>query len=71
MADHDPFSLGDSEDEDAKKKDVRADDSERLKEAAAEVMNDGNGPFSGEKKLEPREKSGTKDAEAEKLVAKS
>ena len=71
MVDHDPFSLGDSDDDDVKKKDIRADDSERLKEAAAEAMNDGIGPTSGEKKLEPREKSGTKDAEAEKLVAKS
>ena len=70
MADHDPFSLGDSDDDDAKKKDVRADDSERLKEAAAEAMNDDIGPL-GEKKLEPQEKSGTIDAEAEKLIEKS
>ena len=70
VADHDPFSLGDSDDDDAKKKDVRADDSERLKEAAAEAMND-DISSAGEKKLEPQEKSGTKDVEAEKLVGKS
>ena len=46
MADNDPFSLGDSEDEkdakDAKEKpkDAKADESERLKKAAAEAMAD-------------------------------
>jgi hypothetical protein len=34
--DHDPFSLGDSDDEDAKIKDIKADDTERLKKAASE-----------------------------------
>lgn len=70
VADHDPFSLGDSDDDDAKKKDVRPDDSERLKEAAAEAINDDISSPS-EKKLEPRERSGTKDTEAEKLIGKS
>ena len=70
VADHDPFSLGDSDDDDAKKKDVRADDSERLKEAAAEAMN-ADISSHGEKKLEPQEKSGTKDVEVETLVGKS
>ena len=70
VADHDPFSLGDSDDDDTKKKDVRADDNERLKEAAAEAMNDDiSSP--NEKKLEPQEKLGTKDVEAKKLVEKS
>ena len=32
--DHDPFSLGDSDEEDAKTKDIKAEDSERLKKAA-------------------------------------
>ena len=32
--DHDPFSLGDSDDEDAKTKDIKAEDTERLKKAA-------------------------------------
>ena len=70
VVDHDPFSLGDSDDDDSKKKDIRAGDSERLKEAAAEAMNDDiSSPDA--KKLEPREKTGTKDTEAEKLVGKS
>jgi hypothetical protein len=33
--DHDPFSLGDSDDEDSKAKDTNPADSERLKKAAA------------------------------------
>ncbi len=70
VADHDPFSLGDSDDDEGKKKEVRVDDSDRLKEAAAEAMNDDiNSPV--EKKLEPQKKSGTKDTEAEKLLGKS
>ena len=72
VADHDPFSLGDSDDDEAKKKDVKADDSERLKQAAAEAMSDGTGS-NGEKKLEPQEKSGsleTRDKETENLVGK-
>ncbi|KAF2709050.1 hypothetical protein K504DRAFT_455955 [Pleomassaria siparia CBS 279.74] len=32
--DHDPFSLGDSDDEEAKTKDIKAEDTERLKKAA-------------------------------------
>ena len=43
IADNDPFSLGDSEDEkDAKDKakDAKPDESERLKKAAAEAMSD-------------------------------
>lgn len=73
VEDHDPFSLGDSDDEDSKKKDVKADDSERLKEAAAEAMSENIGAPS-EKKLEPQERIGglgTRDKETEKLVGKS
>lgn len=45
IADNDPFSLGDSEDEkevgkDSKPKDIKANDTERLKKAAAEAMAD-------------------------------
>ena len=73
MADHDPFSLGDSDDEEAKKKDLKADDTERLKQAAAEAMSeDISSP--GDKKLEPHERSGsfgTRDRETEKLVNNS
>lgn len=32
--DHDPFSLGDSDDDEAKAKDIKAEDTERLKKAA-------------------------------------
>lgn len=70
VTDHDPFSLGDSDDEDSKKKDVRVDDSERLKSAAAEtVALDGSQP--GKKDLEPQEQVGTfgtRDKEAETLT---
>ena len=73
MADHDPFSLGDSDDDEAKKKDVKPDDSDRLKQAAAEAMSENIGS-PGEKKLEPQDISGnlgTRDKETEKLVGKS
>ena len=73
VADHDPFSLGDSDDDEAKKKDVKPDDSDRLKQAAAEAMSDNIGS-PGEKKLEPQEISGnlgTRDKETEKVVGKS
>ncbi|KAL8802614.1 MAG: hypothetical protein Q9182_003705 [Xanthomendoza sp. 2 TL-2023] len=72
VADHDPFSLGDSDDEESKKKEVKVDDSNRLKQAAAEAMADDIGS-SGAKKLEPREQTGsmgTRDQEAEKLTGK-
>ena len=73
VADHDPFSLGDSDDEEARKKDVKAGDTERLKQAAAEAMSDGIGS-SGEKKLEPHDRSGnleTRDEGSENLMGKS
>ena len=72
VADHDPFSLGDSDDEEMKKKDVKAENSERLKQAAAEAMSDDIGSGGG-KKLEPQERSGslgTRDKETENLVGK-
>ncbi len=72
MADHDPFSLGDSDDEEAKKKDVKADERERLKKAAAEATSEDIGSPRG-KKLEPQKRSGSpglKDKETENLVGK-
>jgi len=72
VEDHDPFSLGDSDDEDSKKKDVKVEDSERLKQAAAEAMSEDFGSR-GEKKLEPQERSGSlgiRDKETENLVGK-
>ena len=40
VADHDPFSLGDSDDEEAKKKDAKPDDNGTLQKAAAEAMSE-------------------------------
>ncbi|OMP84486.1 CUE domain-containing protein 5 [Diplodia seriata] len=69
--DHDPFSLGDSDDEqEAKTKDIKAEDSERLKKAAAvsetkDAKNEGSSP-------RPAERSGSvgqKDKVAEELLA--
>ncbi|KAL8841909.1 MAG: hypothetical protein Q9170_000782 [Blastenia crenularia] len=69
---HDPFSLGDSDDEESKKKDVKSEDSDRLKQAAVEAMAyDIGSP--GAKKMEPHEQTGsmkTRDQEAEKLIGK-
>ncbi|KAH8724856.1 hypothetical protein GQ44DRAFT_727363 [Phaeosphaeriaceae sp. PMI808] len=63
--DHDPFSLGDSDDEDSKVKDTNPTDSERLKKAA--VAKEGVAPA----ELKPAERSGSigqKDAAAEALL---
>lgn len=65
---NDPFSLGDSDEEDAKKQDTNPDDTERLKKAASEKDKDNTGGA----KLEPAERSGSigqKNEEAEKLLA--
>ncbi|KAF2829038.1 hypothetical protein CC86DRAFT_368162 [Ophiobolus disseminans] len=53
--DHDPFSLGDSDDDDSKTKDTNPADSERLKKAAASKEGTGASP-SG---LKPAERSGS------------
>jgi len=72
--DNDPFSLGDSEDEKETKdrvggKEVRTDDAERLKKAAAEAMSDTiGGP---EVKPQPAETTGNKDKIADDLTSKS
>ena len=71
VGDHDPFSLGDSDDEEAKKHDIKAEDSERLKKAAAEAMSDDIGS-PGQKDLEPQQRTGsqgTRDKEAEEKLA--
>ncbi|TGO33507.1 hypothetical protein BHYA_0243g00230 [Botrytis hyacinthi] len=70
---HDPFSLGDSEDEKESKdrvggKEVRMDDAERLKKAAAEAMSENI--VEPAKKPEPAETSGTKDKLAAELASK-
>lgn len=57
VADNDPFSLGDSDDEkDAKNKDGKGDEAERLKKATAEAM-------SGEIGSGSKEPGGTKPGE--------
>tara|TARA_R110002003_G_scaffold814_5_gene21557 strand:- start:6203 stop:6526 length:324 start_codon:yes stop_codon:yes gene_type:complete len=53
--DHDPFSLGDSDDEENKTKDTHPMDTERLKKAAA--SKDVTSPGTGE--LRPAERSGS------------
>ncbi|CZR53284.1 related to CUE5 Protein containing a CUE domain that binds ubiquitin, which may facilitate intramolecular monoubiquitination [Phialocephala subalpina] len=74
-AENDPFSLGDSEDEKESKdrvggKEIKMDDAERLKKAAAEAMADNIGDPA--RKPEPAETVGTKDKIAdEKLTGKS
>ena len=74
-ADNDPFSLGDSEDEKETKdrvggKEIKMDDTERLKKAAAEAMAENIGEPA--RKPEPAEITGTKDKIAEdKLAGKS
>lgn len=73
--DNDPFSLGDSEDEKESKdrvggKEIRMEDGERLKKAAAEAMSENIGE--PERKPEAAETVGTKDKTAdEKLAGKS
>ncbi len=69
--DHDPFSLGDSDEEEAKKTDLKTEDTERLKKAAAEKAEQGGTEGSGEKTLSPAEKSGSINKEAEELLKKS
>ncbi|KAF2451517.1 hypothetical protein P171DRAFT_375775 [Karstenula rhodostoma CBS 690.94] len=64
---HDPFSLGDSDDEEAKTKDIKAEDTERLKKAAEAKKVDETAPA----RLTPAGRSGSvgqKDAAAEALL---
>ncbi|PVI03196.1 hypothetical protein DM02DRAFT_652816 [Periconia macrospinosa] len=62
---HDPFSLGDSDEEDTKTKDIKAEDTERLKKAAESKEG------SSTAELKPAARSGSvsqKDAAAEALL---
>lgn len=43
MADHDPFSLGDSDDEELKKKEIRLSDNTAPKQATVETMPEDTG----------------------------
>ncbi|KAF2188413.1 hypothetical protein K469DRAFT_703929, partial [Zopfia rhizophila CBS 207.26] len=65
--DHDPFSLGDSDEEDGKAKDIKTEDTERLKKAA-----EGKEGATGELKEAGRSGSvGQRDAAAEALLKES
>ncbi|TKA61683.1 hypothetical protein B0A49_09423 [Cryomyces minteri] len=70
--DNDPFSLDDSDEErETKSKDLRAEDSDRLKKAAESTSED-TGSGSKKKELRSAERSGsmgTRDKEAEELLS--
>jgi hypothetical protein len=67
--DHDPFSLGDSDDEDAKAKDIKVEDTERLKKAAGEKEGTASVGTTGELKEASRSGSiGQTDAVAAALL---
>lgn len=71
VGDHDPFSLGDSDDEDNKKKDVRAEDTARLKAAAEAVAEEKGFGVEGSGELRPAERSEgarVRDKEAEERL---
>ena len=55
MADHDPFSLGDSDDEESKKKDLRSDNSEHEQATTDAMAEDISSPK--KKDSEPHENS--------------
>lgn len=68
---HDPFSLGDSDDEDSKAKDTNPEDTERLKKAAEAKVTDAKVKASTAAELKPATRSGSvgqKDAAAEALL---
>ena len=71
VCEHDPFSLGDSDDEDQKTKDVSPEDSERLKKAAEAKAEEAKVKEAPAAELKPAERSGSvgqKDAAAEALL---
>jgi hypothetical protein len=68
--DNDPFSLGDSDEED-RKTDLKPEDTERLKESARKSVSEGSAGATLTKEdsnLAETEKSGTKNKEAEELL---
>ena len=57
ITDNDPFSLGDSDDDrEAKAKDIKSEDTERLKKATAEAMSEEVGP-GPKKSIQPAERT--------------
>ncbi|KAL8645789.1 MAG: hypothetical protein Q9210_006514 [Variospora velana] len=70
VTDHDPFNLGDSDDEESRKHDVKSNESEQSRQGAAEAMA-GDAGSSGATELEPQEGVGstrTRDQNAENLT---
>jgi hypothetical protein len=68
---HDPFSLGDSDDEEQKTKDVSPEDTERLKKAAEAKTEEAKSKEAPAAELKPAERSGSvgqRDAAAEALL---
>merc|ERR1711881_179404 len=63
--DNDPFSLGDSDEEETKKTDLKPEDSERLKKSAS--ISEGSAGKAGPE-LTEADKSGEKNKEAEELL---
>lgn len=57
VADHDPFSLGDSDDEELKKKEIRLSDSAAFKQTMVETVPEDTGAI-WRKEDEPDERSG-------------
>ena len=70
VTDHDPFSLGDSDDEESKKKDIRVDDSTKPRTSAAEPVTIDHSP-SGKGDIDHQEGKGTpemRDKEVDTLT---
>jgi len=65
---HDPFSLGDSDDDESKTKDLKAEDSERLKQAAAETKVTSPTKEEAPKPAETSGDAATRDKEAEEIL---
>jgi hypothetical protein len=62
--DNDPFSLGDSDEEETKKTDLKPEDTERLKKSAS--ISEGSKP-----ELQEAAQEGTKDKDAKELLKSS
>lgn len=66
VADHDPFSLGDSDDEELKKKEIRLNDNAALKQATVESVSEDTGAI-WRTENDPGEKPGDVHKQAAKL----
>lgn len=66
VVDHDPFSLGDSDDEELKKKEIRLSDNAAPKQATVELMSEDTGAI-WRTENEPGERPGDVHKQAAKL----